>query len=99
VLVQEITHFLRRTDGYKLDLDVRGVNAFLLRGVQTYYRQNRLEVCDDLNKMDLLDNSQYPGGFMPKGKTAMVSHIQSTFLYFERVMNGTGLDGVRDGAC
>ena len=99
MLEQEITHFLRRTDGYQLDPDVRGVNAFLLRGVQAYYRQNWLEVCDDLNKMAFLDSPQYPGGFMPKGKTAMVSHIQSAFLYFEQVMNGAGLDGVRDGAC
>ena len=54
---------------------------------------------DDINKMGFLDNPQYPGGFMPKGKTTMVSHTQSTFLYFEQVMDGTTLDGVRDGAC
>ena len=99
MLVQEIANFLRRTDDYQLDPDVRGDNAFLVRAVKAYYQQEGLEVCDDLNKMIFVDNPQYPNGFMPKGKTAVFSHIQSAFLGFGLVMNGTGLEGVRDGAC
>jgi hypothetical protein len=99
VLVQEIRDFTRGTDNYQLDPDVRGDNAFLLRGVQAYYRQEGLKVCDDLNKMIFEDNPQYPNGFMPKAKTNMLSHIQSAFFSFGLVMDGTGLDGVRDGAC
>ena len=101
MLVQDITNFTRGTDNYQLDPDVRGDNVFLLRRVKAHYRQNGLQVCDDINKMVFLDNPrpQYPGGFMPKGKTTMVSHIQSAFLYFEQVTDGTTFDGVRDGAC
>ena len=76
MLVQEIRDFTRGIDNYQLDPDVRGDNAFFLRGVKAYYQQNGLQVCDDINKMIFLDNPQYPGGFMPKGKTAMVSHIK-----------------------
>ena len=39
-------------------------------------------------------NPQYPGGFTPKGKTHVPSHIQSAFLFFGLVMDGTGMDGV-----
>ena len=99
MLVQEIVKFIRLTDGYQLDPDVHGDNAFLLRGVQTYYRKQGLKVSDDLNKMGFELNPQYPGGFMPKGKTNVLSHIQSAYLFFELVMDGTGMDGVRDGAC
>ena len=84
--MQEIAKFLRRTDDYQLDPDVE---AFLLRGVKAYYRQNDLEVCDDLNQMVFLDNPQYPNGCMPNGKMDVVSHIQSAFLYFALVMDGT----------
>ena len=76
MLVQEMTDFTRGTDNYQLDPDVRGDNAFLLRGVQPYYRQEGLKVCDDLNKMIFEDNPQYPNGFMPKAKTNKLSHIQ-----------------------
>ena len=72
---------------------------YIYIGVKAYYQQSGLQVCDDIDKMAFLDNPQYPGGFMPKGKTTMVSHIQSAFLYFEQVVDGTTFDGVRDGAC
>ena len=97
--MQEIAKFLRRTDDYQLDPDVRGVKAFLLRGVNAYYLPEGLEVCDDLNKMGFVDDPQYPNGFMPRGKTDVLSHIQSSFLCFGLVMDGNGQDGVRDGAC
>merc|ERR1712166_335708 len=38
----------------------------------------------------------YPGGFVPKGKTDRLMHIQSAFIDYELVMDGTGMDGVRD---
>ena len=86
--MQAIAQFLKRTDDYQLDPAVRGVNEFLLRGVKNYYESIDLVVCDDLNKMAFLDNPQYPGGFMPKGKTAVFSHIQATFLCFGLRMDG-----------
>ena len=98
MLVQEIVKFIRLTDDYQLDPDVRGNNAFLLRGVQAYYRKQGLNVHHDLNKMVFELNPQYPGGFVPKGKTDLLMHIQSAFLFFGLVMDGTGMDGVRDGA-
>ena len=98
-MVQEIAKFLRRTNDYRPGPDVRGVNAFLLRGVKAYCNQEGLGVCDDLNKMDLVDNLQYPNGFMPKGKANVFSHIKTTFLCFGLLMDGNGPDGVRDGAC
>ena len=79
MLVQVIRDFLRGTDNYELDPDVSGDNAFLLRGLRAYYRQNELNECDNINKMVFYDNPQYEGGFLPKGKTTMVSHIQSAF--------------------
>lgn len=98
MLLQEIVDFIRLTDGYRLDPDVQGENAFLLRGVQAYYRQQGLNVHHDLNKMVFELNPQYPDGFVPKGKTDVPSHIQSAFLFFGLTMDGTGIDGVRDGA-
>ena len=97
--MQAIAQFLKRTDDYQLDPAVSGVNAFLLRGVRNYYESIGGIVCDDLNKMVFLDNPQYPGGFIPKGKTAVVCHIQAAFLCFGLRMDGTGNDGIRDGAC
>jgi len=96
--VQDIVDFIRLTDGYRLDPDVQGENAFLLRGVQAYYRQQGLAVHHDLNQMVFELNPQYPGGFVPKGKTDRLMHIQSAFIDYELVMDGTGMDGVRDGA-
>ena len=96
--MQEIVDFIRLTDGYRLDPDVQGENAFLLRGVQAYYRQQGLAVHHDLNQMVFELNPQYPGGFVPKGKTDRLMHIQSAFIDYELVMDGTGMDGVRDGA-
>ena len=99
MLVQEIVKFIRLTDGYQLDPDVHGESAFLLRGVQAYYQQQGLNVHHDLNKMVFELNPQYPGGFVPKGKTDVLMHIQSAFLFFEMSMvDGTGNEGVRDGA-
>ena len=99
VLVQDILTFIRLTDGYRLDPDVQGENAFLLRGVQAYYQQQGLNVHHDLNKMVFELNPQYPGGFVPKGKTDVLMHIQSAFLFFEMTMvDGTGNEGVRNGA-
>ena len=102
MLVQEIRDLTRGKDNYQLDSDVRGDSAFLLRGVKTYFQQKGLIVCDDLNKMSFEGNPQYPNGFMPKAKTNKLSHkthIQSAFLSFGLVINGTELDGVCDGAC
>ena len=96
--MQDILTFIRLTDGYRLDPDVQGANAFLLRGVQAYYRQQGLNVHHDLNQMVFELNPQYPGGFVPKGKTDRLMHIQSAFIDYELVMDGTGMDGVRDGA-
>ena len=96
--MQDIVDFIRLTDGYRLDPDVQGENAFLLRGVQAYYRQQGLAVHHDLNQMVFELNPQYPGGFVPKGKTDKLMHIQSAFIDYELVMDGTGMDGVRDGA-
>ena len=96
--MQDIVDFIRLTDGYRLDPDVQGENAFLLRGVQAYYRQQGLAVHHDLNQMVFELNPQYPGGFVPKGKTDRLMHIQSAFIDYELVMDGTGMDGVRDGA-
>ena len=97
--MQDILTFIRLTDGYRLDPDVQGENAFLLRGVQAYYQQQGLNVHHDLNKMVFELNPQYPGGFVPKGKTDVLMHIQSAFLFFEMTMvDGTGNEGVRDGA-
>ena len=97
--MQAAKNFLQRTDDYELHPDVSGANAFLLRGVKAYYHQGGLPTCDDINKMVFLDNPQYPDGFVPKGKTHVLSHIQSAFLCFGLVMDGTGNDGIRDGAC
>jgi hypothetical protein len=99
VLVQEIKNFLQLTDGYEVHPDVSGAKAFLLRGVTAYYLQKGLPTCEDINRMVFVLNPQYPGGFVPKGKTHILSHIQSAFLCFGLVMDGTGLDGVRDGKC
>ena len=97
--MQTIKNFLQLTDGYELHPDVSGDNAFLLRGVKAYYHQEGLPTCDGINRMVFLLNPQYPGGFVPKGKTNILSHIQSAFLCFGLVMDGTGLDGFRDGKC
>ena len=94
--MQKIRDFLRRTDNYELHPDVSGDNAFLVRGLRAYYRQNGLNECDDINNMVFFANPQYEGGFLPQGKTTKVSHICSAFLYFEQTMGGT--NGVRDGA-
>jgi hypothetical protein len=99
VLVQEIKNFLQLTDGYEAHPGVSGAKAFLVRGLKKYYEQEGLEVCDDINEMIFVRNPQYPDGFVPKGKTNIMSHIQSAFLCFGLVMDGTGLDGVRDGKC
>ena len=97
--MQDIVDFIRLTDGYRLDPDVQGANAFLLRGVQAYYQKQGLNVHHDLNQMVFKLNPQYPGGFVPKGKTDLLMHIQSAFLFFEMTMvDGTGNEGVRDGA-
>ena len=99
MLVQEIKKFLRLRDGFEVHPEVSGDNAFLVRALKKYYEQEGLEVCDDINEMIFVRNTQYPDGFVPKGKTNIMSHIQSAFLCFGLVMDGTGLDGVRDGKC
>jgi hypothetical protein len=99
VLVQAIKNFLQLTDGYEVHSEVSGDNAFLGRALRRYYEQEGLEVCDDINEMIFVRNPQYPGGFIPKGKTNIMSHIQTAFLRFGLVMDGTGQDGVRDGKC
>ena len=97
--MQEIKAFIQLTDGYEEHSEVSGAKAFLVRGLQKYYEQEGLEVCDDINEMIFFRNPQYPGGFIPKGKTNIMSHIQTAFLRFGLVMDGTGQDGVRDGKC
>jgi hypothetical protein len=99
VLVQEIKTFIQLTDGYEEHSGVSGAKAFLVRGLKKYYEQEGLEVCDDINEMIFFRNPQYPDGFIPKGKTNIMSHIQTAFLRFGLVMDGTGQDGVRDGKC
>jgi hypothetical protein len=101
VLVQEIKTFIQLTDGYEEHSDVSGDNAFLRRALKKYYQQEGLPTCDDINEMIFFRNPQYPGGFIPKGKTNIMSHIQTAFLRFGLVMDGTGqdVDGVRDGKC
>ena len=97
--MQEIKTFIQLTDGYEEHSEVSGDNAFLRRALRRYYEQEGLEVCDDNNEMIFVRNPQYPGGFIPKGKTNIMSHIQTAFLCFGLVMDGTGQDGVRDGKC
>ena len=97
--MQEIKTFIQLTDGYEEHSEVSGDNAFLRRALRRYYEQEGLEVCDDINEMIFVRNPQYPDGFVPKGKTNILSHIQSAFLCFGLVMDGTGQDGVRDGKC
>ena len=67
--------------------------------MKAYCEQEGLPVCDDLDKMVLEENDQYPNGFVPKGETDKLSHVQPAFLSFGVKMDGTGLDGIRDGAC
>ena len=97
--MQAIKNFLQLTDGYEVHSEVSGDNAFLGRALRRYYEQEGLEVCDDINEMIFVRNPQYPDGFIPKGKTNIMSHIQTAFLRFGLVMDGTGQDGVRDGKC
>ena len=97
--MQEIKTFIQLTDGYEEHSEVSGENAFLRRALRRYYEQEGLGVCDDINEMIFFRNPQYPGGFIPKGKTNIKSHIQTAFLCFGLVMDGTGLEGVRDGKC
>ena len=72
--MQEIKNFLQLTDGYEVHPDVSGAKAFLLRGVTAYYLQKGLPTCEDINRMVFVLNPQYPGGFVPKGKTHILSH-------------------------
>ena len=97
--MQEIKTFIQLTDGYEEHSEVSGENAFLVRGLKKYYQQEGLPTCDDINEMIFFRNPQYPGGFIPKGETNIMSHIQTAFLRFGLVMDGTGQDGVRDGKC